>query len=113
MREALINTTCLDFIDSADQRFRLKFLQVIEVLIEVPLANSHFVKKLAGTEYYELRIRANQEYRIIVKTLDSADFNQCRKFICLVGFLKKSTKDYRNALRRANTVLNNWQENGY
>lgn len=45
--------------------------------------------------------------------LDSADFNQCKKFICLVGFKKKSTKDYKSALERANTVLNNWQENGY
>lgn len=105
LRKIEITADCLSFIDAQDSRFGKKVFQIIEVVVELKTVHAHFVKKLVGTTYYELRIKAEKEYRLIMYPVDSDDFNQCSKAICLVGFIKKSTSDYKKALKRADTIL--------
>lgn len=105
MRQIDITEECLEFIDSQDQRVSLKFWQLIEVLTEIKVINSNFVKKLQSTQLYELRIKAGNEYRIIIFAIDHLNFNECTKAICLHGFQKKSTKDYKKAVKTAEKNL--------
>ena len=58
MREILITTECLEFIDNQNERVSIKFYQLIEVIEEVKVVHSSFVKKLINTDFYELRIKA-------------------------------------------------------
>lgn len=105
MREIVITEECLDFINNQDERVKHKFFQLIEVISEIKVVHSNFVKKLQNTQFYELRIKAGNEYRVIIFAIDHLNFAECKKAICLIGFLKKSNKDYNKALRKAEHLL--------
>jgi mRNA-degrading endonuclease RelE of RelBE toxin-antitoxin system len=111
MREIEIAPECLEFIDDQEERVREKFFQLIEVISELRIVHSSFIKKLKSTDFYELRIKAGNEYRVIIFSIDNANFNECTKAICLTAFLKKSTKDYKKAIKKAEKVLQDYTDN--
>jgi len=98
----------LDFIDNQNERISTKFFQIIEVIGEVRIVHSNFVKKLKNTQFYELRIKAGNEIRIIMFAIDHLNFAECTKVVCLYGFHKKSTKDYAKAVKQAEKILKNY-----
>ncbi|MCK5846195.1 MAG: type II toxin-antitoxin system RelE/ParE family toxin [Bacteroidales bacterium] len=108
MREVLITPECLEFIDKQNEKVSTKFHQIIEVIGEVKVVNANFVKKLVNTDFYELRIKAGNEIRVIMFAVDHSNFAECTKVICLNGFLKKSTKDYSKAIKIAENLLNEY-----
>ena len=108
MREILITPECLEFIDNQNNRISTKFFQLIEVIGEVKIVHTNFVKKLKNTNFYELRIKTGNEIRIIMFAIDHSNFAECTKAVCLIGFQKKSTKDYRRAIKAAEKILNNY-----
>jgi hypothetical protein len=105
MREIEITEECLEFIDTQGERVSLKFFQLIEVISEVKVVNANFLKKLQSTQFYELRIKAGNEYRIVIFAIDHLNFAECTKAVCLCGFHKKSTKDYKKAINQAEKIL--------
>ncbi len=105
MREIDITEGCLEFIDKQDKRVSLKFFQLLEIIGEVKVINSNFLKKLQSTQFYELRIKAGNEYRIVIFAIDHLNFAECNKVVCLYGFQKKSTKDYNKAIKQAEKKL--------
>ena len=74
-------------------------------MIEVQVVNSKFIKKLQSREFYELRIKSDNEYRIIIFAIDHKNFIECKNAVCLSGFQKKSTKDYKKELQKAQKIL--------
>ncbi len=108
MREILISPDCLEFFDNQNDRISTKFYQIIEVIGEVKIVHSNFIKKLINTDFYELRIKAGNEIRIIIFTIDHSNFAECTKVVCLNGFHKKSTKDYTKAIKKAEKILNDY-----
>ncbi len=105
MRDIEITKACLEFIDSQNQRVVDKFFQLIDVITEVRIINTNFVKKLKSSKFYELRIKAGNEYRVIIFAIDHLNFNECQKAVCLYGFQKKSNKDYAKAIKQAERIL--------
>ena len=105
MREIEITEECLQFIDNQDERVSLKFFQLIEIIGEIKIINANFLKKLQSTQFYELRIKAGNEYRVVIFAIDHLNFAECTKAVCLCGFQKKSTKDYKKAIKQAETIL--------
>lgn len=105
MREIDITEECLNFIDNQNERVSLKFFQLLEVIGELKVIHTNFVKKLQSTNFYELRIKAGNEYRVVVFTIDHLNFSECTKAVCLYGFQKKSKKDYKIAIRKAENIL--------
>lgn len=108
MREILITPECLEFIDSQGERISKKFFQLIEVIEEVKIVHTNFIKKLVNTDFYELRIKAGNEIRIIIFSIDHSNFSECSKAVCLNGFQKKSTKDYKKAIKQAEKLLKDY-----
>ena len=108
MREVLITPECVLFIEEQDSRVFNKFYQIVEIMSEVKVVNSNFVKKLTNTDFYELRIKAGTEIRIIIFSIDNSNFSESTKIVCLNGFQKKSTKDYTKALRKAKRLLDEY-----
>ncbi len=108
MREILITPECLEFIDNQNNRISTKFYQIIEVIGEVKIVHTNFVKKLINTDFYELRIKAGNEIRVIMFTIDHSNFAECTKVVCLNGFHKKSTKDYTKAIKKAERIVNDY-----
>ena len=105
MREIDITETCLNFVDKQGKRVSDKFFQLIEIIEEVKVVHSNFVKKLKNTKFYELRIKAGNEYRVLIFAIDHLNFSECTKAVCLNGFIKKSNKDYIKAIREAEKIL--------
>lgn len=89
MREIDITEQCLDFIDQQSERVSNKFFQLIEVVSEVRIIHASFVKKLKNTKFYELKIKAGNEYRVVIFAIDHLNFSECSHAVCLNGFLKK------------------------
>lgn len=108
MREILITPECLEFIDNQNLRISTKFYQLIEVIGEVKIVHTNFVKKLKNTDFYELRIKTGNEIRVIMFAIDHSNFVECKKAICLMGFQKKSNKDYIKAVKSAEKILKNY-----
>ena len=111
MREIDITEKCLDFIDKQGKRVSDKFFQLIEIIEEVRFVHSNFVKKLKNTRFYELRIKAGNEYRVIIFALDHLNFSECTRAVCLNGFIKKSNKDYITAIKEAEKILEEYLKN--
>ena len=103
--EIKITPECYAFIAEQPQRVLDKFYEVIAVLVGIRVVGAPYVKKLTNTRFYELRVKAGQEYRFILYPLDNENFTLAKKVICLNGFVKKSTKDYRKAVSRGNELL--------
>lgn len=83
----------------------------MEILKQVKIVHSSFIKKLSKSQFYELRIKAGNEYRVIVFAIDHLNFHECSNAVCLRGFQKKSTKDYKQALRKAEQELKAYLNN--
>ncbi|MFV0267029.1 MAG: hypothetical protein ACK5HT_07830, partial [Draconibacterium sp.] len=79
MREIDITDNCLDFIDSQGQRVSDKFFQLIEIIGEVKIVHANFVKKLKNSKFHELRIKAGNEYRVLIFAIDHLNFIECSK----------------------------------
>lgn len=105
MGEIDITEECLKFIDNQGEKVSLKFFQLIEVIGELKVVNTNFLKKLHSTQFYELRIKAGNEYRIVIFAIDHLNFAECTKAMCLCGFQKKSTKDYKKAVKQTEKIL--------
>ena len=110
-REIEITPECYAFIAEQPQRVLDKFYEVIAVLIGIRVVGAPYVKKLTNTRFYELRVKAVQEYRFILYPIDHKNFTLAKKVICLNGFVKKSTKDYPKAMSRGNELLKIYVEN--
>ncbi|MEM0992946.1 MAG: type II toxin-antitoxin system RelE/ParE family toxin [Bacteroidota bacterium] len=110
MRDIDITPECLAFIDKQEERVVNKFFQLLEVMTEVKVISTNFVKKLVNSPFYELRIRAGNEYRILLFSADHPNFIESNRIICLYGFKKKSTKDYDKAIRKAEKILADYLE---
>ena len=108
MREIDITEECLEFIDKQNDRVSLKFFQLVEVIGQIKVVNSNFLKKLQSTQFYELRIKAGNEYRIVIFAIDHLNFAECTKAVCLCGFQKKGTKDYKKAIKQAEKILEDY-----
>jgi hypothetical protein len=108
VREIDITEKCLEFIDNQNERVGLKFFQLIEIIGEIKVVNANFLKKLQSTPFYELRIKAGNEYRIIIFAIDHMNFAECKKAVCLYGFQKKGTKDYKKAIQHSEKIVEDY-----
>ena len=86
----------------------LKFFQLLEVIGEVRVVNTNFLKKLQSTQFYELRIKTANEIRIVIFAIDHLNFAECTKAVCLCGFQKESKKDYIKAVKLAEKILEDY-----
>lgn len=72
---------------------------------QIKVVSTKFVKKLEGTDFYEMRISVGNEYRVILFTIDSESFIEADEVLLLNGFMKKSTKDYKAQIQIAENIL--------
>ena len=107
MRTMIRSTAFDEFFNSLPINVQNKLKYAMNIIAEVKVVSSKLVKKLVNTDFYELRISINNEYRIILFTIDHESFIESTQIILLNGFVKKSSKDYK--IERAKQILNNLQ----
>lgn len=94
-----------EFYDSVGEKVQEKIDYALTLISQIKIVSTKFVKKLEGTDFYEMRISVNKEYRVILFTIDSENFIEADSVILLNGFMKKSTKDYKAQIRIAEKIL--------
>lgn len=104
MRKVEITSECIEIEDSSP-RVQEKFQYLLTVISEQKIVHSSIVEKLVNTEYYELKLKVENQIRIIIFSIDHANFNQSNEVILLNCFLKRTNKDYKKAVKTADKLL--------
>ncbi len=110
MRNLQFTDEFLEFINESEPNVKIKINYLFEVLKTQTVINTKIAKKLVNSVFYEIRIQVNNEYRIIVFTIDHENITQSKEIVFLNGFMKKSTKDYEKQIKTAIKILEQWKE---
>ena len=110
MRTMIRSVEFDDFYNSLPANVQNKVKYAMNIIAEVKVINSKLVKKLVDTDFYELRISVGNEYRVILFTIDHENLIESEQILLLNGFFKKSTKDYKKEILRAEQILNSLQQ---
>lgn len=108
MRTIYKTNEFLDFLNSSETNVKNKIDYLLEIIATQPVINTKVAKKLINTDFYEVRIQVNNEYRIIVFAIDHDNITQSKNVLFLNGFMKKSTKDYEKQIKLAIKILEQW-----
>ena len=111
MRTLLRSTAFEEFYNSLQMKVQNTVKYALHIIAELKVVNTKLVKKLVETDFYELRISVGNEYRVILFTIDQENFIEAEQILLLLlnGFMKKSTKDYKKELLKAQQILNSLQ----
>ena len=102
----LIKTAEYDrFFASLPENVKAKLDYVANIIIQFKVVNTKFVKKLENSEYYEMRISVENEYRVLLYPVDNQNLIEAQEILMLNGFLKKSTKDYKKQIAIADGII--------
>ena len=95
-----------EFYSSLNERTKKKLQYVLQMIQDEDIVNAKFVKKLISSDFYELRISTDNEYRIINLRMDNDSFINSTKVLLLNGFIKKSESDYMKQIIIAQNIMN-------
>lgn len=106
-RTLMLSPEYIKFEQAAMPRTREKLRYAVAMLETLSPIPTKFVKKLIGSDFYELRISVDNEIRVIIFAVDNDNINLATNVILLNGFVKKSTKDYDKEISKAINILRN------
>lgn len=109
MRTMIRSAEFDEFYNSLPANVQNKVKYAMNVIAEIKVVNTKLVKKLIDTDFYELRVSVGNEYRVILFTIDHENFIEAEQILLLNGFMKKSTKDYKKEIAKAEQILNSLQ----
>jgi len=95
-----------EFYHSLPANVQNKVQYALNIIADFKVVHTKLVKKLVDTDFYELRISVGNEYRVILFTIDHENFVEAQQILFLNGFKKKSTKDYKIEIKKAQQILN-------
>lgn len=106
IRKVIYTDEFMDYYWSLDAKLREKYSYIVNIIETQKVVNEKFVKKLVGTPYYEARVSfGSNEYRSVIFTIDKESFAECTRLLFVTGFLKKSTKDYKKEIGKADRII--------
>lgn len=94
-----------EFYATLNHRTKKKVEYILQIIQDEDIVSSKFVKNIVSSDFYELRISTDNEYRVITFTMDNDNFINSTKILLLNGFVKKSESDYIKQIRIAGNVL--------
>ena len=107
MRNIIRSTEFDEFYQTLPASTQQKVLYALSIITEIRIVSTKLVKKLVDTDFYELRISVDNEYRVILLAIDHSNFIEAEQILLLNGFIKKSTKDYKKEIAKAQRILEN------
>ena len=94
-----------EFYGTLNTRTQKKVDYIFELIRIEKNVSTKFVKQLVTSYFYEMRISTDNEYRVILFTIDNDNFINANEIIVLNGFVKKSTADYEKHIARAVKIM--------
>lgn len=111
IRKVIYTDEFMDYYWSLDAKLREKYSYIVNIIETQKVVNEKFVKKLVGTPYYEARVSfGSNEYSSVIFTIDKESFVECTRLLFVTGFLKKSTKDYKKEIGKADRIINELED---
>lgn len=106
IRKVIYTDEFMDYYWSLDAKLREKYSYIVNIIETQKVVNEKFVKKLVGTPYYEARVSfGSNDTRSVIFTIDKESFVECTRLLFVTGFLKKSTKDYKKEISKADRII--------
>jgi hypothetical protein len=96
-----------EFFDKQPRNVQIKLDWAIEAVGQLDIISTKLVKKLVNTDFYELRVSMDNEYRVVLLAVGHDNIMSADTVYFLNGFVKKSTKDYKKQLVIANNIVKN------
>jgi len=93
------------FFDSLNARAQKKVDYVLDQIRYERNISTKFVKHLVNTDFYEMRISVDNEYRVIIFAIDNNNIINANEIFLLNGFIKKSTADYDKQIAIAQKIM--------
>lgn len=111
IRKVIYSPEFEEYIASIDEQLRKKYEYALEIIRTQYVISTKVVKKLENTEFYELRVSvSSNEYRTILLAADHDNFIQSKTVLLLNSFLKKSTKQYKAEVKKAENIVKRYLE---
>ena len=108
MRKLIRSNEFDEFYDSLPTNVQNKVKYALNIVAEIKVVSTKLVKKLVDSDFYELRVKMNN--RVILLTIDHDNFIEASQVLLLNGFIKKSTKDYKAEISKANQIIERLQD---
>ena len=106
MDRILYKTPAFDeFYGTLNMRTKKKVDYVFDHIRSERDVSTKFVKHLVTTDFYEMRISTDNEYRVILFAIDNDNFINAKEIVVLNGFVKKSTADYDKQIAKAVKIM--------
>lgn len=111
MRTLIQTEEFIAYYNNLPEKIKSKFDHAMNILQNIDVPNSKFVKKLVDTDFYEMRVSvATNEYRTIIFTIDNDNIVNATQILLLNAFLKKSTKDYKKQIEVAENIIKRFEQ---
>ncbi len=106
IREVIPSKEFEEFLDNLDARIRDKYMWTVKAVETLKVIPTQYVKKLETADLYEMRVSVGyNEYRTILFAVDKRNIIEATKIYLLNSFLKKSSKEYRREIEKAQKLL--------
>jgi hypothetical protein len=106
MKRTIYKSKAFDsFYSALNERTKKKIDYILQIIENEEIVSSKFVKKIINSDFYELRISTDNEYRVLNLTMDNDSFINSTKILLLNGFIKKSESDYNKQIKIAYNIL--------
>lgn len=96
------------FYESLHARAQKKVDYVLDQIRTERIISTKFVKHLVNTDFYEMRISVDNEYRVILFAIDHDNIINATEIFLLNGFIKKSTADYERQIFLAQKIMEDY-----
>jgi hypothetical protein len=107
MREIIKSPEFDEFFDSQSDKVQTKLDWAILAISRLDVISTKLAKKLVGTNFYEMRVSMDNEYRVVLLAVGHDNIMKADTVYFLNGFVKKSTKDYKRQLAIAENIVKN------
>lgn len=101
-----------EFYNELDKITQNKVDIVINYIKNNRILSQNFVKKMKNSKnhQFEILVRSTnkREYRILSIGIDNENLIDANEILLLNGFLKKENKDYKSAMNKADTIIENF-----
>jgi len=94
-----------EFYGTLNTRTKKKVDYVFDHIRSERNVSTKFVKNLVTSDFYEMRISTDNEYRVILFAIDNDNFINANEIVVLNGFVKKSTADYDKQIAKAVKIM--------
>jgi len=94
-----------EYYFSLNNRTKKKMDFVLQIIQDEEIVSTKFNKKILNSDFYELRISTESEFRVLNFTLDNDNFINSSKVLLLNGFIKKSESDYPKQIIIAKNIM--------